>query len=104
VADRVGADLPGNIDLQGGVNRNHLVVLGDIGRQGVVVDGVELEYWVVIHVVVQSAGTHAESSQDLTGVERFAPVGHHARFDQIDQPIGKHLGVDAQILLFPQPV
>ena len=38
-------------------------------------------------------------ADDLAAVERLARAGDRARLDQVDDRVGEHLGVDAQVLL-----
>ena len=98
-AERVGADLAGEVDLQRGVDRHHLVLLADDERVVDVLGRVEGEQRVVVDVVVEPLGAHAEAGDDLAAVERLAAAGDHARLDQVDDAVGDHLGVDAQVLL-----
>ncbi len=98
-ADRVGADLSGEIDLQGDVDGHHLVLLADDERVVDVLGGLKTEEWIVVDVVVELAGAQAEAGDDLAAVQRLAAAGDDAGLDQIDDAVGDHLGVDAEVLL-----
>src|SRR4030065_147991 len=55
-ADTVGAHLPRQIDLDGGVDRDHLRVLGDDERIVHVVRGMELDHRIVVGEIVPPLG------------------------------------------------
>ncbi len=98
-AQRVGADLAGQVDLQGRVDGHHLVLLADDERVVDVLGGVEGEERVVVDVVVQPPGAHAEAGDDLAPVDGLLGSGDDPGLDQVDDGVGEHLGVDAQVLL-----
>ena len=98
-AERVGAHLAGEVDLEGGVDGHHLVLLADDERVVDVLGGVEREQGVVVDVVVELLGAHAEAGDDLAPVGGLLGAGDDAGLDQVDDGVGEHLGVDAEVLL-----
>src|SRR3990172_5648056 len=98
-ADAVGAHLPRQIDLDGGVDRHHLRVLGDDKRVVDVVRGVELDHRVVVDEVVQPLRAQHEAGYDLPRVQRLALAGDDALVDQIDDPVAEQLGMDPQVFV-----
>ena len=101
-AQRVGAHLAGEIDLQRRVDGHHLVLLPDDERVVDVLRRVEGEHRVVVHVVVQLLGTHGEGSDDLAPVDGFLRPGDHALVDKDGDGVGNDLGVDAEVLLLSE--
>ena len=98
-AERIRADLAGEVDLQGDVDGDLLVLLGDDERVVDVFRRMEREPRVVVDVVVEPPGSHAEAGDDLALIERLAAPVDGARLDQLDDGVGEHLGVDAEVLL-----
>src|ERR1700690_4241835 len=102
VADRIGADLAGQIHLQRRVDGHHAVVLRDDEWIVGVSRGVELEDGVVVDELEKPAGSEDEGRDHLVRVDGLALVVHHAKLDQVDQLIGDHLAVNAQVLVVAQ--
>ena len=98
-AERVGADLSGEVDLESDVDGDHLVVACD--EEGVVdvFGGVELEEGVVVDVVVELACAHGEGGDDLVSADGLLGAGDGAALDEVDDPVAEHLGVDAEVFL-----
>ena len=103
VPDRVGADLAGKVDLDCRIDRGHAVVLADDRDVIRAIAGMELDQRVVVDEVVEAAGAGDERGNRAPGMDSLEPIGDDAALDQIDQPIGKHLGVDAELVLVGQP-
>ena len=97
-AQGVGADLTGEVDFNGGVDGNHLVVFGD--DEGIidVIRGVTFNQRVVVHEIVELSRTHDETHHDLAGVQGLLGVGNHAFLDQGNQTVAEHFRVDAEVL------
>ena len=102
VADRVGDDLAGQVDLDRGVDGDHPAERADdVGVVGEV-DRSHLDHRVVVDEVVQPPGPHHERGHDLAPVALLAGAGDHAGLDQVDDRVGEHLGVDAEVVLAAQ--
>src|ERR1700691_5231228 len=99
VAEHVlGVDGTGQVDLQGGVDGDDVIVLGDDVWVVDIIHGVALDGRVVVEEVVHGLLPHCESEYGLPGIEPRAPVGPYATFDQLDHPGTECLGVDAETL------
>ena len=57
---------------------------------------------VVVDVVVELARAEAEAGHDLAAVQRLARAGDDAGLDQVNDAVGEHLGVDAEVFLVLQ--
>ncbi|MGC9976112.1 MAG: hypothetical protein ABSC57_05275, partial [Syntrophales bacterium] len=62
----------------------------------------ELEDRVVVDEVEKLAGSEYEGRDHFVGVNALALVVDHAQLDQLDQFIGDHLAVNAQVLVVAQ--
>ena len=97
VADRVGADLPGQIDLHCGVDRHHIVIAGDESGIVGVGRGMKLEDGIVVDKLKQALGAQRESQNDLARLEVFPRSGQDARFNQRDHAVRYQFAVNGQI-------
>jgi hypothetical protein len=98
-AQRVGGHLPGEVDLEGDVDRHLAVLATDDERIVHVLRRVEREGRVVVHVVVETAAAEAEAGHHLVAVDRLLAAGRDPGLDQVDHRVREHLGVDAEVLL-----
>ena len=96
---RIGADLPGEVDLECRVDGDHVVVAGHHERIVGVHDGVELEDRILVDEVEELLCAQNESRDDLTRMEGLARAVDDAGFDQGDHAVGEHLGMDAKVAL-----
>ena len=62
----------------------------------------ELDQRVVVDEVVEPLSPHAERGDYLAVVQRFLPVRDDARFDEIDDTVGEHLRMQAQVVFVSQ--
>ena len=99
MADAVRHDLAGQVDLDGRVDRGHPAERPDDVRVVREVDGSHLDHRVVTHEVVDALRSHQERGDDLAAVAFLAAPVDHPAFDEIDDDIGEHLGVDAEVAL-----
>ena len=98
VADGIGADLAGEIDLQSGVDGDHAVIARD---QDGIVDvggGVEFEDRVVVDEIEDTLRAKNESDDDFARLEVLALAGDHAGFDQGNHAVGDQFAMDAEVL------
>ena len=97
MADRVGADLTGEVDLERRVDGDNPIDLADQIRVVRAVAGMKLDERVVVDVVVQSAAAYDKTRDRPAWMDRLLRVGHRPRLDQSHDAVGKHLGMDAKI-------
>ena len=97
IAQRIGADLTGQINLQPHVNSNHFIVLADDIRIVDVFGRVELEEGIVVDEIVKPFGAHTEACDDLAAIERLFSAGYRPAFNQVDNPVTEHFSVDAEV-------
>ena len=97
VADRVGDDLAGQVDLDRRVDGGHPAERpDDVGVVGEV-DRAHLDHRVVVDEVVQPPRAHHERGHDLAAVALLAGAGDDAGLDEVDDGVGEHLGVDPEV-------
>ena len=63
------------------------------------VAGVELEQEVVVHEVEGAGAAAHEARDDPAAVDLLEAVGDHAVLDEVDETVGEHLGVHAEVVL-----
>src|SRR6266536_926098 len=98
VPDGIGADLAGEVDLQGGVDSDHAVIAGD---QDGIVDvggGVEFKDRVVVDEIENTLGAKNESDDDFARLEVLALASDDAGFDQRDDSVGDQFAMNGEIL------
>ena len=66
------------------------------------VDRPHLDHRVVVDEVVQAPRAHDERRHDLAAVALLACPGDDAGLDEVDDGVGEHLGVDAEVVLVAQ--
>ena len=99
MADAVRHDLAGQVDLDGRVDRRHPAERADdVGVVGEI-DLAHLDHRVVRDEVVEALGAHHEGGHDLAPVAFLATAVDDALLDEIDDDVGEHLGVDAEVAL-----
>ena len=94
VPDGVGADLAGEVHLEGAVDGADLGVELDDGR---IVDVAEVEHrhgGVVVEEVVEPARAQGEPGDDLAVVQLLHLAGDDPLLDEVDHPVREHLGVE----------
>jgi hypothetical protein len=99
---RIGRHLPGEIDRQRRVYRDHPIVARDHQRIVGEVAGPHFDRGVVVHPVVQALAAHHERSDDLARQKCLQPPGDGARFRQLEHAVREHLGVNAEISPIPE--
>src|ERR1700722_10002971 len=103
VAEHVlGVNGAGQIDLQGRVDRNYIVVLSDDSGVVHVIHWSALDGRIVIEKVIHRLLPHGEGENCLSLVQSLAPVRYRPAIDQIDHSRAKRLGMDTEILAVPE--
>ena len=97
--DGIGAHLAGKVYLQRGIDRDHLVLLADDGRVVDVLRRLEGEEWIVVNVIVNPPRADGEAGDDFAMVRRLARAVDGARLDQLNNAVGDHLRVNAEVFL-----
>ena len=95
----LGAALPEQVNLQGGVDGDELVVQS---RQRPVVGEVhwmDFQRRIAVHEAVELARAEGEGGGHFSGQVILAPVGAGAAFDQGQNAVANHLGVNARVVL-----
>jgi hypothetical protein len=100
--DRVGADLPSQVDLRGGADRGHPAVASDDRRVVHILCGLEGESRVVVQSLVKARGTHGETGDNLAHIHRLAGAGYCAAFNHFQQTLGNEFRMDAEVALASQ--
>ena len=98
-SDAFSADLTPNIALQRGVDGNHIVILADDCRVVYIVYGKEGDTGVIVYIVIKLSGAVGEGGDSLTTVNLLLAVVGSTAFQKVYHRIGKHLGVDAKVVL-----
>jgi len=55
------------------------------------------EQRVVVNVIVEPPGPERETGDHLAAIHRLAGAGDSAGFDEVNDAVGNHLGVDAEV-------
>ena len=98
-ADCLGTDLPLQIDLDAGVNGNHVVVLRDNGRIVADIHWKHVNNRVIVHEIVQFSRAHQEGDAHLADVALLALAVNVAVFKQRQHAVRDHLSVQAEVVL-----
>ena len=98
-ADRLGADLTEEVDLDRRIDGDHVVVLADDVRVVDIVDRQDLDGRVVVDEIIDTLRAEGKRRDGLAAVDLLFAVVDRAALDQLDHGVGKHLGVDAEIVL-----
>ena len=97
--DGVRADLAGEVNLDGGVDGNQVVVARHHGGIVGVLGGVRLEERVVVYVLVEPLRAEDKRENRLPLVQGLLPSGDDPLFDRLHHAVAHHLGVDAEVAL-----
>ncbi len=96
-ANRLGTHLPGQVHLQGAIDRHHMVKLpnglGIVGVGG----RTQLDHGIIIQKVQQATRPHNKAGDDLAAIARLAGPGNHSPIHEIEHPVGKHFAMHAQV-------
>lgn len=98
VAEGVGADLAGEVDLERGVDGDDAIVFPDQACVVRAIAGVEFDEGIVVDEIEDFLGSGDKAGGDSAGVDGLTGVGDRAGVVQINQAVGKHLGMDAEVL------
>ena len=98
----VGADLAGDVHLEGGVDGADLRVLGDDVRVVGIADIHHGHHRVVIDEVIDLLRTHQERGDHLALVDLLVHTVDDAFLDERQHAVGEHLGVDTEVLVVTQ--
>ena len=102
--DRLRRALAVEVDLGRGVDRDEVVLARDPARVVDEVDRQQLDRAVVVQPVVEPLGAEAERRLDLVAAQLLAHAGRHAGLDEVDDPVGEQLGVDAEVAVAAEPL
>ena len=100
--ERVGHHLARQVHLDGRVDGHHARIAPDDRRVVGAVTGVKFDREVVVHEVEQPAGADDEARRRTSGVHLLVLVGDDAALDQVDEAVGEHLRVHAEVVLVGQ--
>ena len=104
VADGVGADLAGEIHLDGGIDGAGARILRDEERIVGVGDVEELHGRIVVDVSVHILRADGEGRDADAGMDFLERIVDDALLDQADHAVGHRLGVEAEVLVVLDPV
>ena len=99
VTDGIGTDLAGQIDLDGRVDGDNLGIPTDDRSVVGPVAGIKTHQRIVVHEIKQLLRAVDETGDDASLAHLLEPVGDRTGFNQLDDAVGKHLRVDAEVLL-----
>ena len=68
------------------------------------VDRQQLDRAVVVQPVVEPLGAEAERRLDLVAAQLLADAGRDAGLDEVHDPVGQQLGVDAEVAVAAEPL
>ena len=98
-ADRLGADLTEEVDLDRRVDGDHVVVLADDVRIVDVFDRQDLDGRVIVDIIINALRTEGKRRDGLAAMDLLFAVVDRAALDELDHGVGEHLGVDAEVVL-----
>src|SRR5262245_59154320 len=98
----VDADLAGQIDRKSLCDRNHAGLAGHLLGMANLIYGKEMEPRIIVDKVVEPARSQAVAGDDTVAITRFAATGHYAGLDQIDEPVGDDIAMDAEVAPIPE--
>src|SRR5271166_7078964 len=96
-ANRLRADLSGEVNLYGRVDGHHALVLRNAERIVGIGRRMELENRVLVHKVEQLLGAEDEAQDDLSWLEVLAQPVDHTRFNQWDRVVRDQFGMHAKV-------
>ena len=97
-ADRLGADLAEEVNLDRGVDGDHVVVLADDVRIVDVFDRQDLDGRVIVDIIINALRTEGKRRDGLAAVDLLFAIVDRAALDELDHGVGEHLGVDAEVV------
>src|SRR5215472_8800427 len=100
--ERFGRALAEEVDLERGVDRDHVVLTADVARIVGVVDRPELDPGVVADELEQSKAAERRGRNALAAVSLLGGAGHGAALDEVDEALAEELGVHAEIAVAGQ--
>src|SRR5262245_6293046 len=98
----VDADLARQIDRKGLCDRNHARLAGHLLGMAHLIDGKEMEPRIIVDKVVEPARSQAVAGDDPIAITRFAAASHYAGLDQIHEPVGDDVAMDAEVAPIPE--
>src|SRR5215467_9438436 len=98
----VDADLACQIDGKGLRDRNHARLAGHLLGMAHLIDGKEMEPRIIVDKVVEPARSQAVAGDDTIAITRFAATSHYAGLDQVDEPVGDDVAMDAEVAPIPE--
>ena len=98
-ADRFRADLTEEVDLDGRVDGDHVVVLADDVGVVDVVDGQYLHCGVIVDKIVDPLRAVSKGGDGLVAVYLLLGVIDRAALKELDHGIGEHFGMYAEVVL-----
>ena len=98
-ADALGGHLPCYVNLHRGVDRYHVVVLGNYVRVVGIHETAGLALRVVVEEGVHAFAAHGEAEGGDAAVDIFPGVVHRAALHQVDHRLHEELRVDAKMAL-----
>ena len=99
LANRVGANLPREVYLDGRVDRHHARVLADAERVVRPCHILHHEVFAVVHVIVQPARSQRQRGDRYTRHDPFERVVDHAAFEQRQHAVGHRLGMQPEVFV-----
>ena len=98
----VDADLARQVDREGLGDRYHARIGGDLLRIADLIDRQEQKMGIVVDEVVEPPRAQAIAGDDAAVVARLAATGHHAGLDELYDPVGYDVAVDADVATVPE--
>ena len=97
-----GSALAKQVNLQGRVDRDQLVILAGQIRVVGEINRMDFQRRIAVHELVKLARAERESGDHLAGQIVLLAVGDSAAFDQTQNTVADHFGVDAQVMFGAQ--
>ena len=98
----IGHDLAHQVDLQGGVDGDDVVVAADDEGVVRVAHREHVQDGIVIDEVVEASRAHEECRDKLVRVDTLAGVGDNTLLVEVDDAVAEHLRVDTEVVLLVQ--
>src|SRR5690606_36996064 len=95
--DAVGANLPGQVNLDCRVDADHSVGPGNQIRIVDVLRRVQFDHRIIVHKIVKALRAEHKSGDNLAGMQGFRFVVDDSTLNQIDHAVGEHFAVNAEI-------
>ena len=57
----------------------------------------EFEKWIIINIIVKTLRTHTEARDHFAAIDGLLGTGNGAAFNQFNNPVAEHLGMDAKV-------